>query len=352
MTSDGRIVSRGLRKVLCLSCGLVRDGLSFEAEDLSQHYGKHYQLNTTDSGEEHVFFTPNGPVPRSQFIHDWIRQIKPDISGQVLEVGCGQGSVLERLAASFPRAQFRGIDLSEDAVRRARRKGLDVRLGESTNITDCYDTIVAIGVLEHVPSPTSFLKELREHLTNGGDLIIAQPMQDVSSYDLFFVDHLHHFTTRHVQEFGQKAGLEQVAVLRGSALVPNFSLHRFKRAEHKNSGFRFERPPSVQSIPEYLDAFSRINIFLRQHKKIAVFGTGEVFALLYAYTDLSRAEITCGLDDNRDRRENHQWPFPVICPEEAPNRSVSDVLLSINPRYNDTVSKRLQALGLTPAAIL
>lgn len=352
MTSDSRIVPRQLRKIMCLTCGLMRDGIEFGSEELTEHYGTSYQLNTTDSGEEHIFFTPKGPVPRSQFIHDWIVQIKPSIMGKVLEVGCGQGSVLERLKTTSPQSRFSGIDLNEEAVTRARRRGLEVNRGSSKDIVGLYDTIIAFGVLEHVPSPTAFLGDLLAHLSDNGELIVGQPMQDVSSYDLFFVDHLHHFTTKHVRAFGQKAGLEEIAVLPGCALVPNFSLHRFRKSQEDKAVIQFERPPSIQSISEYLDAFSRVNSFLRQHHKIAVFGTGEVFSLLYAYTDLATAEITCGLDDNRDRRENHHWPFPVITPEEAPARSVSDVLLSVNPRYNDSVTKRLRTLGLNPSAIL
>jgi len=160
MTSDSQILLRGLRKIICVSCGLIRDGLEFEFEDLKRHYGDSYQLNTTESGEEHLFFTANGPVPRSEVIHDWLVQIKPNMAGRVLEVGCGQGSVMERLMASFPGARFSGIDMNEHAVLRARKKGLDVHLGAKTDIRGQYDTIIAFGVLEHVPSPTSFLKDL------------------------------------------------------------------------------------------------------------------------------------------------------------------------------------------------
>ena len=129
MTSDSRILSRPLNKIICQECGLVREGSTFDASDLSEHYGSSYQLNTNESGEEHVFYTPSGPVPRSRLIHDWILEIKPIISGCALEVGCGQGSVLEKLAATFPSARFSGIDLNEHAVARARRKGLDARWG-------------------------------------------------------------------------------------------------------------------------------------------------------------------------------------------------------------------------------
>ena len=225
-------------------------------------------------------------------------------------------------------------------------------MGSSLDIEGRYDTIVAFGVLEHVPSPTAFLRDLREHLHERGELVIGQPMQDVPSYDLFFVDHLHHFTTAHIRLLGEKAGLEQMSVRAGCSLVPNFSLHRFRKARERIPAVHFENPPSRLSVEQYLDAFKRINDVLRQHARIAVFGTGEVFALMYAYSDLATADISCGLDDNEDRRENHSWPFPVIRPEDAPELSVTDVLLSINPRYNDMVSKRLHALGLNPIAVL
>jgi SAM-dependent methyltransferase len=264
-----------LRKIICQNCGLVREGCSFEAEELIEHYGNSYQLNTNESGEEHIFYTPSGPVARSRLIHDWILEIKPDISGSVLEVGCGQGSVLEKLAASVPAAQCCGLDLNEHAADRARRKGLDVVVGGSAEIHGQYDLIVAFGVLEHVPSPTVFLRDLREHLSDDGELILGQPMQDVPSYDLFFIDHLHHFTTDHIRLFGEKAGLEQKAVLTGCGLVPNFSLHRFCKAAEKNPIVHFRNPPSLQSVRDYLDAFARINNLVSQIPRISVFGTGE-----------------------------------------------------------------------------
>jgi SAM-dependent methyltransferase len=352
MTSDSRIVYRQLKKIRCTNCGLMRDGLAFSCEDLTEHYGTSYQLNTTGSGEEHLFFAPTGPIPRSQVIHDWIVQIKPHISGRVLEVGCGQGSVLGRLAATYPESSFSGMDLSEQAAVRAQQKGLAVSVGGSSDISGRYDTIIAFGVLEHVPSPTGFLRDLREHLSDEGELIVGQPMQDVSSYDLFFVDHLHHFTTKHIQALGQKVGLEQIRVLPGSALQSNFSLHRFRKSQSAQPSPNPERAQSIQSVTEYLEAFRRVDAFLNEHHSIAVFGTGEVFSLLYAYTNLPQAEIICGFDDNRDRRENNRWPFPVILPEEAPVASISDVLLSVNPRYNDAISKRLRGLGLKPIALL
>ena len=352
MTSDSRVVARSLKKIKCLNCGLVRDGIGFDSHDLQDHYANAYQLNTTESGEEHIFFTSSGTISRSQFIHDWILQIKPSFFGRTLEVGCGQGSVLRRLAVTFPDADFHGMDLNAEAVRRAQEYGLKVSLGGSADISGQYDTIVAFGVLEHVPSPSEFLLEIRSALTDGGDLIVGQPSQDVPSYDLFFVDHLHHFATKHVRAFGHKVGLEEQNVLSGYQFVPNFSLHRFTKSSVKEQAFPLIQTPSIDSVKYYLEFFAEVNRFVMEHQEFAVFGTGEVFSLLYAYTDLPCARIVCGLDDNRDRQKQNRWPFRVVSPDQAASCAVSDVLLCVNPRYNQMVSARLTALGLKPTAIL
>lgn len=47
---------------------------------------------------------------------------------QVLDVGCGRGRIINRLAALFPRSRFTGIDLSSEAIVFARREAADKKL--------------------------------------------------------------------------------------------------------------------------------------------------------------------------------------------------------------------------------
>jgi hypothetical protein len=70
MWSDGRPSRRGLRKVVCRQCGLVREGSSYTAAELTAHYGDAYELNTV-AGGDHWFYRNGVAVSRSDAFVDW-----------------------------------------------------------------------------------------------------------------------------------------------------------------------------------------------------------------------------------------------------------------------------------------
>ncbi len=54
----------------------------------------------------------------------------------ILEIGCGTGANLENLVAAYPRSSVYGIDLSEDMLRKARKKLPPLPLRSRMNPTD------------------------------------------------------------------------------------------------------------------------------------------------------------------------------------------------------------------------
>ena len=158
------------------------------------------------------------------------------------------------------------------------------------------------------PNPRTFLAQVREFLYEEGDVIVRQPMQDVPSYDVFFVDHLHHFTTDHVRWLGDNVGYTQIRAIVATLTIQNFSLHHFRNTRHVSQalgGFQGKTSRCAEAIAIYQGILSSLNDCLakiRENEQLAVFGTGEVFTLLYTYSNLHRMNILCGLDDNTDRR--------------------------------------------------
>ena len=89
-----------------------------------------------------------------------------------LEVGCGTGLILEKLAKIARRAE--GVDLSPGMLALAKERGLDVREGSATELPfadESFDVAVSFKVLAHVPDIERALAEMARVCRPGGHVI-------------------------------------------------------------------------------------------------------------------------------------------------------------------------------------
>ncbi len=144
---------------------------------------------------------------------------------RLLDLGCGEGTL-----AAFVRDRFQevhGVDISEEAVQRARAAGVVAR---RVNINTeplpydegYFDAVVSLDVIEHVFDPVRFLQEVHRILRPGGALVISTPnirkLQRIfslirghfprTSYDPVGYDggHLHYFTSRDMKALLEQQG--------------------------------------------------------------------------------------------------------------------------------------------------
>ncbi|MFZ1864028.1 MAG: class I SAM-dependent methyltransferase [Polyangiales bacterium] len=92
---------------------------------------------------------------------------------RVLELGCGTGLILERVAPIAREAM--GIDLSEGMAGRARARGLPVRIGDIHDLPfddDRFDLTYALKVLAHVPEVERAIREAVRVTRPGGFVLL------------------------------------------------------------------------------------------------------------------------------------------------------------------------------------
>jgi ubiquinone/menaquinone biosynthesis C-methylase UbiE len=90
----------------------------------------------------------------------------------LLEVGCGTGLILERVAEFAQRAE--GVDVSPGMVEHARRRGLDVRVADATSLPyadGAFDVAFSFKVLAHVSKFDEALKEMLRVVRPGGHIV-------------------------------------------------------------------------------------------------------------------------------------------------------------------------------------
>lgn len=101
--------------------------------------------------------------------------------GDVLDLGCGTGAVLERLIAlDAPFGTYTGVDVSSPMLARARDKLSHVpgaRFGRLDLRTEPlpdgpFDLVVSAWVLEHLRDPGSTVMKARDRLRPGGRIVL------------------------------------------------------------------------------------------------------------------------------------------------------------------------------------
>ena len=102
------------------------------------------------------------------------RRVRPSAG---LDIGCGAGTVTAELAKRG-HTVF-GLDIQDEAVRRARLRGLQARVADLNGPLpfedQTMDVVLAADIIEHLYDPAGLLREIRRVLKDNGYAILAIP---------------------------------------------------------------------------------------------------------------------------------------------------------------------------------
>jgi 2-polyprenyl-3-methyl-5-hydroxy-6-metoxy-1,4-benzoquinol methylase len=158
-----------------------------------------------------IYFEPN----RRAYADLGVAYQKVRSQGRSLDIGCGNGWILEEMAALG--WQVEGIDPDPAAVAQARKKGFKVQQGdlqEQNYPGNYFDTVSLCHVIEHVHDPVGLLRECYRILKPGGRAVIITPNMESWAHRLFRESWLGLDPPRHLYLFSLPL-LRQVAQMAG-----------------------------------------------------------------------------------------------------------------------------------------
>jgi ubiquinone/menaquinone biosynthesis C-methylase UbiE len=103
---------------------------------------------------------------------------------RILDVGCGTGELLTRLAAKYPEARLAGLDPVPEMLEVAKRKlsdRVDLRVGWANGLPwpdGSFDVVVSCNMFHYITHPVEAVKEMERVLRPGGKLVITDWCDD------------------------------------------------------------------------------------------------------------------------------------------------------------------------------
>ena len=141
-------------------------------------YRRFQKVMSEDSGQRHVSLLASDVLPLVPGLRDSLER-----GIDLLDVGCGTGSVLCELGRLFPRSRFLGIDLSVEAIGEARRAASGLRLRNvrfeerdaALLAPDArFDVATAFRVVHRQPDPERVLQTVAGALRTNGSLLLQE----------------------------------------------------------------------------------------------------------------------------------------------------------------------------------
>ena len=195
---------------ICLDCGLVYRSPVLEEKELNILY-KNYDQTVLKNEVSNDYFQKIVNIPKNESENwqksEWVyNQIKNRIPShdniEVLDVGCGGGTLLFSFNEFFKNIKLHGVELNSTYANIAK-KNLEINVIEkhykSGLFDKKFDLLVNTKVLEHISDPIPFLKEIYSDLKDTGFLFIEVP--DVSDMfilpaddERFFIPHIYFFS--------------------------------------------------------------------------------------------------------------------------------------------------------------
>jgi SAM-dependent methyltransferase len=279
---------------------------------------------------------------RQKAYADWIAAHVAHAPRRIIDVGCGNGSLLTALAAVWPTAELFGCDPSGEAVRHVPG-GIHAWQGTANSIDRAVDAdlVISVNVIEHTRDPVRFVRDLQRAASEDAIFVLVCPNGAKPDVELLFADHLWSLAPAHLARISARAGLRPIDASLAPQALGEFHMAVCGRGEAEPSRPSLDARALNDARTAFLERWRALDdrLVARLPPSVVCFGIGEAAALVKTYARQSWQRVHSCTADQID----------VVTFDSRPVVSLDDIsssetlLLAVRAADQETVAARLRS---------
>jgi SAM-dependent methyltransferase len=316
--------------------------------DTAKIYEAYSIYHQSNGAEQAVFGELSGRATArsARILERLCSQVQLPETGRLLDVGCGNGSLLRAFSPLAPLWSIVATELNDKY--RAMVESIDnveaLYICTPEEVPGSFNLITMIHVLEHIPGPIPFLTKLWEKLELSGLVVVEVPDYTQNPFDLMVADHCTHFSVNTIANLVQGAGYELLLIV--TDWVPKELTVVARKTEHKrmnctqvstsdNFDFATASLQWLESVLKSGRKFSAMDNF-------GLFGTA--IAATWLCSELEDS-VSFFVDEDPHRVGKAHMGRPVYHPHDVP--SGSHVFMALPTTIAEGIVRRVAKSGVT-----
>jgi len=341
VTSDCKPWPAGGVFAWCNDCGLVQTGVDDQWQQDCQKIYDGYTIYHQSGGIEQPVFAANSGAGRSRsetIVQALLKNNPLPAKGRLLDVGCGNGAFLRACSQALPDWSLCGSEVNDKYKREVEGiRGVErLFTGDWKDIPGTFDLISLIHVLEHIPSPSAFLKALASKLNPNGLLLLEVPDCSQNFFTLLVADHCSHFSQGMLGQVSTQGGFEVLHAVNSWVPKEVTVLARPSSAPAPRPVPTHESEQVFRGCRKLAEVMAQVAPIQAQ-EHFGIFGTSIAATWLQAQTGHAAKFF---VDEDQNRVGQKHLGKPIVGPTQLSDRAI--VFIALPPVIGAAVATRLK----------
>jgi SAM-dependent methyltransferase len=299
----------------------------------------------------------NNSVPSSIFdayydrIADYLASRYDIISGPVVDVGCGKGTFLKRMANRY---KFKGIGIDPSYEGHSTVGNLTFIAEEfSTGHVEFEPSLVLCRhTLEHIPDPTAFLASIIDAFPRDLRFPLFCEVPDLSwiieqkSWWDFCYEHVNYFSSSSFRRCLKDAGCGEIKVIPefGGQYLWAEGIANSKSSKNVNES---QDLTVVVNMNDYVEGMIQRSKKLSRSRRLVIWGMATKGVMYALQAGSHGVHISYGVDINKEKQGKFApvSGLRINAPEDLPLNE-SYAVICMNPNYTSEIAEQLEQLNL------